>query len=64
MLNVLPMPNLFLACKLCPSGTICQADVNIQKRQAGNVMMELRLNYKDLELLHSEHAVVVVGTFV
>lgn len=63
MLNVLPMPSLFLACKLFPSGTICEADVNIQKRQAGNVMMELRLNYEDLELLHCAHAVVFVGTF-
>lgn len=59
------MPSLFLACKLFPSETICQADVNSQKRQAGNVMMKLRLNYKDTEYLHVgfriEHAVVVAG---
>jgi len=52
MFDVLHMPSFFLACKLFPSKNICQADINTQKREAGNVLVKLRLNYKDTEYLH------------
>lgn len=46
------MPSFFLAYGFFSSETICEANVNSQKRQTGNIVMKLRASYKGIECLH------------
>lgn len=59
MLNVLHMPNFFLAHGFFfSSEIICKADVNTQKRQAKNIAMKLEVSYKGIEYLRVEFRII------